>query len=750
MDFEETQKDEGKQQSVRSTEAGQYAPDAPTHDAGTIVHSEQGERPLLAGRYRLAQELGRGSFGAVYKAVDNRFDSNVAVKILQRAASAEEFRREAKLTRQFKHPNVVEVYDYGLDHGSAFVVMELLDGLPLDKLFSKFKNKLPPAILRRFVNEATSALQNAHDQNLVHRDFKPNNVMLVDIGKPAERFVLLDFGVSTKTDNTATLANVANAKALTPAYAPPEQWRGEKTGPAADIYAFGATMFQLLTGRKPFQRRTAFEMYDAVQTKLPPRFSEIGGVEDIDPQLEELVQACLAKLPADRPATIREVGEKMLQAIDQAHPGLAATGTMSTVTAAGTSTSIPVIRQATFSTHKWVMLLTSLVVLGSAIGGIGWLLSQLGTRPVDESQVAVSIQVRNEVDLQAGAEQSLDVRIESDAGRRFQLVFADVPNGIAIQSPVEIEGGTTTTVRLTVDLNIEPGERQIRLLARDGEEELTQSIRLIVGAPDVWMPDEDFWKRGQDGGRVAEIRHSSISGRHYYAQIDRVLPDGSRVPFVLIEDESRRALPFFLMRDKVWNSLFQAFCEAQPAAKVGEDWKAGGVREGMQLGVTEGKFPVLNVSVDEAYLCAKWLAGTHGNLPSIAQWNMAAGFRTDKADSLPAGTGPFQGEWSETGKLGLAVAPRGLMLVGTAKDDIGPQGCRDMAANGRELTRDLIFSSGEHVPLENPTADDLVRVRGASYSATRPFLYEDFPRLDNIPYVGRSPDVGFRVVRETQ
>lgn len=276
---------------------------------------------LIDGRYEVDSRLGRGGMGVVYRATQLGLNRPVAVKMLLPELGAREedrvrFQREARVMSRLRHPNAVDVFDYGEWEGQLFLVMELLRGRTLRSRMVDGEAYGRSDTLR-IGWEMADVLVAAHDLALVHRDVKPANIMLETRADDSERVVMVDFGLAFMRTHEADLARVTSVGLVsgTPAYMPPEQARGaDDLGPPADVYALGVMLFELATGRTPF---TATRRIDLLNEHLfvdPPTMREVAPHEDISSAFEELVGRMLAKSALDRP-TAREVRDRIGEVI---------------------------------------------------------------------------------------------------------------------------------------------------------------------------------------------------------------------------------------------------------------------------------------------------------------------------------------------------------------------------------------------------------------------------------------------------
>ncbi len=264
---------------------------------------------LRLGQYTLTEKIGEGGMGAVYRARHALLRRPTAVKLLPLdqldEISVERFEREVQLTSELTHPNTIAIYDYGRSPGGMFYyVMEYLDGIDLESLVAE-EGPLPPGRVVQVLMQVCEALDEAHDHGLVHRDVKPANIILCMRGNRPDVAKVLDFGLVKELDGDdgVTLANV-NVVAGTPAYLAPEALTAsEPVGPWSDLYSLGAVGYYLLTGTVVFEG-TAAEMCAHHIHTVPDRPSSRMG-EALPAELEDLILKCLAKKPAERPASAR-------------------------------------------------------------------------------------------------------------------------------------------------------------------------------------------------------------------------------------------------------------------------------------------------------------------------------------------------------------------------------------------------------------------------------------------------------------
>jgi tetratricopeptide (TPR) repeat protein/predicted Ser/Thr protein kinase len=259
----------------------------------TMVEDQLGQR------YKLERELGRGGMGVVYLAKDNQLDRPVALKFLGSLVDGNEeykkrFVREAKAAAQVSHPNIISIYEISVQDGNSFIAMEFVEGKNLHQYVQE-KEKLAAREAVNIMIQACSALDAIHEKGIVHRDIKPDNILIAKGGLVK----LMDFGLAKGQGSRLTGANVVMG---TPSYMAPEQGRGEDVDARADIYAIGLVLHEMLTGETVFLDGDVMKRH---QVEMPdPPGSKVEGVPEL---LDQIVMKCVAKKPEERFATTKEL-----------------------------------------------------------------------------------------------------------------------------------------------------------------------------------------------------------------------------------------------------------------------------------------------------------------------------------------------------------------------------------------------------------------------------------------------------------
>lgn len=290
---------------------------------------QQVRRARELGSYRLEQVLGKGGMGEVYRASHQMLARPAAVKIVRpevlgRSAPEEarvileRFRREAEAAASLRSPHTINLYDFGAaQDGTFFLVMELLEGIDMERLVQRF-GPLPPERTAHLLMQVCHSLEEAHSRGLIHRDIKPSNIFTCRMGLEVDFVKVLDFGLvkaQGDDDQQKQMLTAPNATAGTPAFIAPEVALGEPVvDHRVDIYALGCVAYWMLTGQLVFEAPNAMQVMlkHINEAPVPPsRRIELA----IPPAMDDLVLACLAKKPADRPASAGEVARRLAAAI---------------------------------------------------------------------------------------------------------------------------------------------------------------------------------------------------------------------------------------------------------------------------------------------------------------------------------------------------------------------------------------------------------------------------------------------------
>jgi serine/threonine protein kinase len=286
----------------------------------------------IAGRYQIVQKLGAGAFGTVYKAKDKVLGRMVAIKTIRleglAAAGAsldellERFTREAQVSAQIKHPNIVTVYDIATADGLTYLAMEFLDGVGLDKVIAGGRLSLERAA--SMAAQVADALDFAHKNNIVHRDIKPANIMI----EAGDRVKVTDFGIA-KVINSGEHLTMTGSLLGTPSYMSPEQARGGDIDGRSDLFSVGCVLYEMLAGQKAFRGESITALIFKIITEEPPP------IQALDPSIPEemirILSKALSKAPETRYQSGRELADDLL--------ALTRTGTSPTVRVAETPTS---------------------------------------------------------------------------------------------------------------------------------------------------------------------------------------------------------------------------------------------------------------------------------------------------------------------------------------------------------------------------------------------------------------------------
>ncbi|MDO8847037.1 MAG: Stk1 family PASTA domain-containing Ser/Thr kinase [Coriobacteriia bacterium] len=326
-------------------------------------------------RYRVTEKIGSGGMADVYKAVDDVLGRTVAVKVLHPRYASEpnfvaRFRQEAQAAANLSHPNIVNMYDWGREDETYYIVMEYVNGTDLKSLV--MRGPLDPHKAAEYAQQVCAALSVAHGYDVIHRDIKPHNIVLT----PDGQIKVMDFGIARAGNTTMTQTNSVLGTAQ---YISPEQAQGKPLTPASDLYSLGVTLYELVTGKLPFDHETPVATALAQVNEEPIAPRQIRG--SIPPALEAVILRSMRKNPADRYSSAAEMRDDLRRvatgqaAVGGAYGGAAAADHTSVLppieqSASTRPTVAPQIRpvpQRRTNPWLWVGLAAVLLLVGLGI-----------------------------------------------------------------------------------------------------------------------------------------------------------------------------------------------------------------------------------------------------------------------------------------------------------------------------------------------------------------------------------------------
>jgi len=277
---------------------------------------------VVADRYHIIKKLGEGGMGAVYLGEHVKMGRKSAIKVMTQAMSNDpdavgRFNREAANASRLSHPNICQVYDFGeTSEGLIYLAMEFIEGRSLSNVVDT-EGALPPARAGNIVRQAAEALQVAHDQAIVHRDIKPDNIMVIQAKDGSDVVKVVDFGIAKAVagDETGQKVTKTGLVVGTPEYMSPEQLSGDKLDGRSDIYSLALVLYKLLTGVLPFQADTAQETMIRRLTDDPEPLATARPDIVFPPSLQTVMDRALARAVADRYGSAAEFGRDLTAAV---------------------------------------------------------------------------------------------------------------------------------------------------------------------------------------------------------------------------------------------------------------------------------------------------------------------------------------------------------------------------------------------------------------------------------------------------
>ncbi len=645
----------------------------------------------IGGGYRLLRELGSGMFGEVWKAQRVLGGTHVAVKIIRSSALDGHAQQELKALEYVKglrHPYLVQMQDIAIWENRLCIVMDLADGSLSDRA-KHYRAQGSPGIpvdeLLRYIGHAAEALDYLHSLQVYHRDIKPANILIV------QGFArLADFGLARGVESLATLIDATGGG--TPAYMPPEVWHN-KVSLTSDEWSLAATYGELRLNRRLFQSRN-----------VPALMNEIcGGPPDLSPLPEAEQRVILKALSAstkDRYPACVDFVRALYDAVFPPPP----------------PAPVQVPARATRSVSLWLSAIALVCFTAVIVAGI-WLWSRRAGLQTDASPPA-RIDVAEQIDLPpvpTGRTTPVRLTLQRHGFTgpvRISCTDTDLPPTIRLLPYTLPEDKDIANLDLVVAADVRilqahPHKVVLSLKGVNDGGEVVAERKVDLRFTIVYLPI-GFHEANPSTDLEADGR-----GIGYYKRIECVREGLAPIPFVLIPQSPKPNLPtFYIMEHKVSLGQFREFVKRNPD-KVSKERPAPWERGPGQ----DSQHPVLDVRVWEAQAFAEWLKG---NLPTLNQWNKAAGFYEQKWE------GPYRGKW-EKGKSRIAIALTAPMHLEETADDVCERyGCRDMAGNGQEWVRTLYTEDDlvDFIPREGKAPGKPILLRGRSFGDSRPFSYE--------------------------
>jgi serine/threonine-protein kinase len=456
------------------------------------------EELVFGRRYRVTEKIGSGGMAEVYKAVDGVLGRTVAVKVLHPRYASDpnfvaRFRQEAQAAANLSHPSIVNIYDWGRDDDTYYIVMEYVHGTDLKALIEQ-RGAIDPMKAAEYAAQVCSALAVAHGYDIIHRDIKPHNIVLA----PDGTVKVMDFGIARAGNTTLTQTGSVLGTAH---YVSPEQAQGRPLGPASDLYSLGVVLYEMTTGRLPFDADTpvAVALKQVNEEPIPPRTLN----PNIPPALEAVILRAMQKDPATRYASADEMRADLkrvlaggaVHAPEPSGGGFDGTSVMPAVAGAGAH-----VRPVPEKRNPWPWIIGVVVLLLAGVG-IAWALGAFsGTEMVIVPDV-MGKTLEEATDAIASAEMTV--------GPITERTDEDIEAGLVIeQDPI---GGAEAAKgsELSLVISLGPDVSEVPDLSEMSESEALRLISDEGFRPDIQreynseVPDGTVFRQSPEAGAMA-------------------------------------------------------------------------------------------------------------------------------------------------------------------------------------------------------------------------------------------------------